>query len=69
MFRRTHYNVRPIADSYTGVPHTLAKIAICYCIFRSLWLLVPGPSSQFFYITILYETCFNVSSDWIGDTR
>ena len=33
---------------FAEVPHTLAKIAICCCIFH-FWLLVPGPSSQFLH--------------------
>ena len=34
--------------NYPGVPHTLAKYAICYCILASLWLLVPGLSGHYF---------------------
>ena len=38
-----------------GVPHTPAKLAICYNILHpSLWLLVPGLSSQFCH-TFLYN--------------
>ena len=35
------------------VPHTLAKIAICYCI-----LLIPGPSSRFYVTSYIHTTCF-----------
>ena len=33
----------------TGVPYTLAKLAIKLCYWASLWLLVPGLSSHFCY--------------------
>ena len=37
------YYAHADAHTYSGVPYTAAKLAICYSIL-SLWLLVPGLS-------------------------
>ena len=31
----------------TGVPHTIAKLAICYCTLHLAYIIVPGLSSHF----------------------
>ena len=47
-------------------PHTSQNSHLL--LYPSLWLLVPGPSSQFLQY-ILYATCFNVSNTLFGNIR
>ena len=42
----TIYTYNVCFEPIPGVPYALAKLAICYCILPSLWLLVPGLSSH-----------------------
>ena len=60
-----------VSCTLSGVPYTLAKLAICYCC-PSLWLLVPELSSLFchcFLYNLLLRSALvsNIFGKWLQD--